>query len=539
MDRRQYLAHLPDCSTKARSELVCDHARVNLDRELPIDARLELDRSVRRIDGGSALIGGSPTRIIRLSAPGSRLVDRWVAGESIGEGVGARSLARRMLDYGFAHPRIDLTGDALSNSVVRAADVTVVIPVIGSGDALARTLTALAGSVPKPAAIIVVDDGSAPADARHIAEVSVAAGAQVVRRVENGGPASARNQGLASVRTGLVAFVDCDVEPSPHWLRWLLPHFDDPTVGAVAPRIWSVAPTDEHSGEHLGQRSGQRARRSRRLAGTGVIARYDQIRSPLDLGQEAARVAPRTRVSYVPTAAMIVRVDALVDVGLFDPELRFGEDVDLVWRLVEADWTIRYEPRATATHPSRAQFGSWLAQRFHYGTSAAPLAVRHPDELAPLTMSVWTASAWCLAALGYPKAGTAVALTAISQLPQRLTGLEHPTTEAFRLAGGGTWAGWRPLASAVTRTWWPAAVGASILSKRARRALVFAVAAPALIDWWTSDRAVDPLRFVALHLADDLAYGAGVWAGCMRERTAEPLRPDLKSWPGRSDITGD
>ncbi|MET9735711.1 hypothetical protein ABZZ79_35320 [Streptomyces sp. NPDC006458] len=35
----------------------------------------------------------------------------------------------------------------------------------------------------------------------------------------------------------------------------------------------------------------------------------------------------------------------------------------------------------------------------------------------------------------------------------------------------------------------------------------------------------DPLRWCAATLADDLAYGAGVWRGTLRERTALPLLP--------------
>ena len=48
-----------------------------------------------------------------------------------------------------------------------------------------------------------------------------------------------------------------------------------------------------------------------------------------------------TKVSYVPTAALLVRRAALDSVtpgggAVFDPALRYGEDVDLVWRLHDA-----------------------------------------------------------------------------------------------------------------------------------------------------------------------------------------------------------
>jgi hypothetical protein len=43
----------------------------------------------------------------------------------------------------------------------------------------------------------------------------------------------------------------------------------------------------------------------------GAIDHFDRSRSPLDLGPEPARVAPRTRVAYVPTTTLLARVDAL------------------------------------------------------------------------------------------------------------------------------------------------------------------------------------------------------------------------------------
>ena len=44
----------------------------------------------------------------------------------------------------------------------------------------------------------------------------------------------------------------------------------------------------------------------------------------------------------MPTAALVVRRAVLED-GL-DTALRYGEDVDLVWRLHDAGWRVRYDP---------------------------------------------------------------------------------------------------------------------------------------------------------------------------------------------------
>ncbi|MGI9645739.1 MAG: glycosyltransferase, partial [Ilumatobacteraceae bacterium] len=201
---------------------------------------------------------------------------------------------------------------------------------------------------------VTVDDGSTPP----------LPGA-TVRLPTNRGPAAARNAARPLVDTPLVAFVDADVSmPDPDWLSALLWHFTDPLVGLVAPRV-----------------GGESA-------------------SPLDLGDEPARVRAGTRVSYVPGAAVVVRVAAFDEIGGFDERLRFGEDVDFVWRLDEAGWRCRYDPAVTVWHEPRASWRERCRQHAGYGTSAAPLVLRHPGALSPVHVNGWTAATWTLALFG-------------------------------------------------------------------------------------------------------------------------------------------
>ena len=108
-------------------------------------------------------------------------------------------------------------------------------------------------------------------------------------------------------------------------LVWL---FDDPGIAAVAPRVRPDAP-----------------------APAGLDPRHRPIpdaRSPLDMGPTPSEVGPDRAVRYVPTAALVVRRSALA--GGFDPDLRVGEDVDLVWRCSTPGWRVRYHPSVTVCH---------------------------------------------------------------------------------------------------------------------------------------------------------------------------------------------
>jgi mycofactocin system glycosyltransferase len=236
-------------------------------------------------------------------------------------------------------------------------------------------------------------------------------------------------------------------------------------------------------------------------------------------------------VSYVPAAAIVCRVDAVRSIGGFDPTLRFGEDVDLVWRLRRAGWRCRYEPASEVSHEPRSTLRDWALQRVGYGTSAAPLAARHPGALAPLRMSGWSAGVWALVALRRPLLALGLAGWTCRALQRKLTDL--PAQEAWRLAGLGHLFAGRQVASAITRTWWPIALVAGLLFPRLRPALVAAAVVPALLDARSPEVTMDPVRYALLRIADDAAYGAGVWRGVLRRRSAAALRPSFTNWPPR------
>ena len=53
--------------------------------------------------------------------------------------------------------------------------------------------------------------------------------------------------------------------------------------------------------------------------------------------------------------------------------------------------------------------------------------------------------------------------------------------------------------------------------------------APPLVEWWRRRPGLDPVRWSLASIADDVAYGAGVWAGCLRARSFGPLVPSSGS----------
>jgi mycofactocin system glycosyltransferase len=224
----------------------------------------------------------------------------------------------------------------------------------------------------------------------------------------------------------------------------------------------------------------------------------------------------------------VARRDALGD-G-FDESMRVAEDVDLVWRLVAAGWRVRYEPSAAVAHEHRAATVEWLRRRAFYGTGAALLAARHGAAVAPVVLSPWSAAAWALALTGRPSgalAGAAVLAVATARLAPRLArpGQRAPVGLAAVLVVRGSAAAGKTLARSVTRHHWPLALAAAAVSRRARRLVAAAAVADAALAWWPHRGRVGPLRFAAGRRLEDLAYGAGLWAGALRARDPGALLP--------------
>jgi mycofactocin system glycosyltransferase len=359
--------------------------------------------------------------------------------------------------------------------------------------------------------LIVVDDGSP--DGGEIAAVAEQCGARYIRLATNRGASAARNAGLRAASTPFVAFLDADCVPPLGFPDELVGHLADPAIGLIAPRIVSSA---RHGGR---------------------IARYERVRSALDMGTEPALVRPYAQVWYVPSAAMVARREAL-GAG-FDEALHLGEDVDLVWRLHDAGWQVRYDPRVAVAHEDRVRPLDWYRRRVAYNESVAPLLRRHPERVPVLFLSPIAAFAWGAALGGSP--GPVVALTTVraARLRQKLAGrLPDAGTWAVRAAVDTTVREAHDLGRALGGPWAPfalAALAAGQGPRRLRLALRLAVPiATMLVRDWLSDRpALDPLSYAALRLADESSRGAGIWLGCVRARDFRALLPRRPPPPSR------
>jgi mycofactocin system glycosyltransferase len=245
--------------------------------------------------------------------------------------------------------------------------VDVVLPAYGNADALQRCLAALAQqSYPRERLRVTVVDDATPQPVQ--ARVAAPAGLTLrwLRLAENRGPASARNAGAFTAwpdgapHAPWLAFLDSDCVPAPHWLAGLAALLEDPFVAAVGGGV-------------------------RGLSRAGLLARYEDACSSLSLGPLPGPVGlPQGALAYLPSCNLAIDRDVYERSGGFREGWRFGEDVDLSWRLRAAGHRLFYHPTPALAHEHRTRWVPFLQRRRAYGRSEAALHRAHPGRIAPV-----------------------------------------------------------------------------------------------------------------------------------------------------------
>ena len=470
-------------------------------------AHVVLDRRTRVLRRGDVVrvLGGDPVTLITPSPAVSSLLD---GGESVATDTPAgAALARALTDRGMAHPAGTATGTGPLGCVA------VVVPVRDDAAGVAALAQALGPELARGLRLVVVDDGSTP----PLTRAATMSATTVLRHDRSRGPAAARNSGTAAaVAAGaeVVVYLDADVVPQSGWLDVLLARLDDPRVAAVAPRIVAADP------------------------GRFWVRGYETARSALDMGPDPARVRPRTRVAYVPSAALAVRPDRLPSPpggggpGPFDERMLVAEDVDLCWRTDAAGGHIRYEPAARVAHRHRTTLATVLARRSFYGRGAGPLASRHGAAVAPAVAAPWSAAV-AVGVWSATPVGSLIAAGALGRAWWRTRVLTGDGRAAAELVVRGAGASIRQLPEALLRPYWPVtaailaitAVSRSRGARGLRRRVLAGALAEGLWHWWAARDpgrlpVDEPLGHIVVHRLDDLAYGVGVWRSASARRRA-------------------
>jgi glycosyltransferase involved in cell wall biosynthesis len=199
--------------------------------------------------------------------------------------------------------------------------------------------------------VIVVNDGSTDATA----EIAARYRCRLIS-TENRGLSNARNTALAKATGSIVAYIDDDAYPDPHWLRYFALTLLESSYAAVGGP--NLAPP-----------------------GDGWIA--DCVANAP--GNPTHVLLSDRDAEHIPGCNMAFRKSVLEAVGGFDARFCVaGDDVDLCWRLTDAGFTLGFSPAAMVWHHRRNSVRAFWRQQRGYGRAEGMLERwwpgRHDDE---------------------------------------------------------------------------------------------------------------------------------------------------------------
>jgi len=235
--------------------------------------------------------------------------------------------------------------------------VSVVVCTYNGARTLRETCTALQALAYPRLEVIVVDDGSTDASP----DIARAYDLRVIS-TENRGLSSARNTGARAAAGEIVAYLDDDAAPDPHWLHHVVDAFARDDLVAVG-------------GPNLA------------VPGDGAVADAVAI-SP---GNPSQVLIGDREAEHIPGCNASFRRDALLAVGGFDPRFHVaGDDVDVCWRLQDAGGAIGYTAAAVVFHHRRGTVQGYLRQQRGYGKAEAMLERKWPERYSAGGHVTWT-----------------------------------------------------------------------------------------------------------------------------------------------------
>jgi len=232
--------------------------------------------------------------------------------------------------------------------------VAVLIPAYNEETVIVRTIRSVLNSDYKNLHIVVIDDGSPDRTAevaRGAYAAEIAAGRVQVLSKLNGGKAAALNYALDRLTEEIYVGIDADTVIATDAISKLIPHFEDPRIGAMAGNA----------------KVGNRVNLWTRWQALEYITSQNFERRALDLFHI---------VTVVPGAIGAWRTAPVKAAGGY-PINTVAEDADLTMNLLEQGFRVDYEDRSLAFTEAPIDAKGLMRQRFRWSFGTLQAVWKH------------------------------------------------------------------------------------------------------------------------------------------------------------------
>ncbi len=235
-----------------------------------------------------------------------------------------------------------------------APPVAVLVPAYNEETVIVRTVRSVLNSTYPNLHVVVIDDGSSDRTsevAREAYGAEIAAGKVAVLTKENGGKAAALNYAVERLTEEFYVGIDADTVIAADAIARLMPHFEDPEVGAVAGNA----------------KVGNRVNLWTRWQALEYITSQNFERRALDLFNV---------VTVVPGAIGAWRTEPVRRAGGY-PLNTVAEDADLTMSLLEQGLKVVYEDRSLAFTEAPIDAKGLMRQRFRWSFGTLQAVWKH------------------------------------------------------------------------------------------------------------------------------------------------------------------
>jgi len=387
--------------------------------------------------------------------------------------------------------------------------VSVIIPVRNRPDEIKACLRSLK-QLDFPAdklEIIVVDDASSDHTPDVVREFPVC----LISLEKNRQASYCRNLAARKASGEILAFIDSDCQATPSWLRELLPPFQDPSLGAVGGLV--------DSGFNI-----------------KALDRYEKVKSSLIMGKRFKRTRKNDRFFYVPSCNLLVKKEIFFNLDGFNEDLTVGEDVDFCWRMQEAGHFLEYQPLGTVYHKHRNRLRDFCLRRFDYGGSEPLLHKLHPQRskelfFPPLKTIFWITALLAFAVESFPLFLSSFLFFLIDCLMKfsraRRSRISFRFSALLRSIVQEYAAFFYHICSFLSRYYlffallaWPFYPPVSFMALGAHLLTM-------VVEYRMHQPKLNPFSFLFYFTLEQLFYQLGVWGGCLKHLTFNPVFPGI------------
>jgi cellulose synthase/poly-beta-1,6-N-acetylglucosamine synthase-like glycosyltransferase/peptidoglycan/xylan/chitin deacetylase (PgdA/CDA1 family)/spore germination protein YaaH len=237
--------------------------------------------------------------------------------------------------------------------------VAVLIPAYNEEKVIHRTIRSVLDSTYPNLRVVVIDDGSKDQTyevARKEFANEIASGRVTLLRQENGGKAQALNYGLQSVTEEIFVGIDADTLIANDAIAYLVPHFQDQRVGAMA------------GNAKVGNK-------------VNLWTRWQALEYITSQNFDRRALNTFSAVCVVPGAIGAWRTAAVRAAGGYKTDT-VAEDADLTMALLQQGYKVEYEDRALAYTEAPTTANGLMRQRFRWSFGILQAVWKHRSAFA-------------------------------------------------------------------------------------------------------------------------------------------------------------